>query len=119
MRFDIHVHHHGSPDLAVMALLETIMATLDDVLAEVTKETTAIGGVTALIAGLRQQIADALNTHTIPPAVQAKVDAIFAAATANNAAIAQALADPGTPKNEPVTEAPKVEPAPAPESTPV
>ena len=92
------------------------MATLDDVLAEVTKETTEIGGITALIAGLRKQIADALSSQTIPPAIQAKVDAIFAAATANNAAIVQALNDPGTPP----TPAPVVTPpAPTPDPTPV
>ena len=95
MRLDIHIHRHDETD--VLRLLEMIMATLDDVLAEVTKETTEIGGITALIAGLRKQIADALSSQTIPPAIQAKVDAIFAAATANNAAIVQALNDPGTP----------------------
>ena len=94
------------------------MATLDDVLAEVTKETTEIGGITALIAGLRNQIADALSSQTIPPAIQAKVDAIFAAATANTAAIVQALNDPGTPAPVVTPPAPVVTPAPDPTPAP-
>lgn len=71
---------------------ETIMATLDEVLADVTDEKTAIASIATLIAGLKQQIADALSGVTLPPAVQAKVDAVFAAAEQNKADIAAALA---------------------------
>ena len=66
---------------------EHIMATLDDIVADVTAETTAIASVATLIQGLRDQIANAGLT----PADQAKVDAIFAAAEANKAALATAL----------------------------
>lgn len=73
-----------------------IMATLDDVLADVTAEPTQIAGLKTLILGLAQQLADALAGVNLPPAVQAKVDAIFAGAEANKAAIADAL-NAGTP----------------------
>ncbi len=84
------------------------MHTLDDVLAEVTKEDTEIGGITALINGLRKQVADAVATQTIPPPVQARIEAIFDAAVAHNAALVQAIADPGEPK--PPEPAPAVDP---------
>ena len=73
---------------AILANTEKIMATLDDVLADVTAETTAIGSITTLIQGLQAQIAAA----GLSPADQAKVDAIFADAEANKAALATALA---------------------------
>ncbi len=63
-------------------------ATLDQVLADVTAETTAIGSVQTLITGLQQQIANL----GLSAADQAKVDAIFAAAEANKQALAAALA---------------------------
>lgn len=71
--------------------LEHIMATLDQVLADVTAESSQINAVGALITGLKQQIADALSGATLPPAVQAKVDSIFATAEANKAAIQSAI----------------------------
>jgi len=71
---------------------EKIMATLDEVLADVTDESTQIAGISTLIAGLKQQLADALAGTTLPPATQAKVDAIFTAAEKNKADIAAALA---------------------------
>lgn len=77
---------------AITDLKETIMATLDDITADMTEETTAIGGISTLVQGLRQQLADALSGTTLPPAVQAKVDAIFTAAEANKGALAAALA---------------------------
>jgi len=67
------------------------MPTLDEVLAKVTEEGTADDSMIALLAGIKQQLADALSGATLPPAVQAKVDAVFDAAQANvtkvNAAI--------------------------------
>jgi hypothetical protein len=69
----------------------TIMATLDDVLADVTAETGQIDSIGVLIAGLKQQIADALSGAVHPPVVQAKVDANFTQAETNTAKIADAL----------------------------
>lgn len=71
---------------------DKIMATLDDVLKEVTDESTALDGIATLISGLRQQLADALAGTTLPPATQAKVDAIFTQAETNAGKIATALA---------------------------
>ncbi len=102
----IHYHHYQPPanevprwafDLhrkldLIIKNQETIMATLDDVLDDVTNESTQIAGISTLIAGLKQQLADALAGTTLPPATQAKVDAIFAQAEKNKADIATALA---------------------------
>lgn len=118
MRLDVHIHHHRSGDETILSLLESIMHTLDDVLAEVTREDSEIGGITALINGLRKQVADAVGVQTIPPAVQSKIDAIFDAAVAHNAALVQALQDPGVP--QPVVAAPgEPEPNPGPPPAPV
>ncbi len=101
----IHHHYHHQADEVpawahevlrrldlILSNQETIMATLDDVLKDVTDESTAIDSISTLIAGLKQQIADALAGTTLPPATQAKVDAIFAAAETNKGKIATALA---------------------------
>ena len=60
-------------------------ATLDQVLADVTDESTAIDSVSALIQGLRDQITAAAGDQT-------KIDQIFQAAESNKAKIAAALA---------------------------
>jgi hypothetical protein len=69
------------------AKLEKIMASLDDIVADVAAENTAIASVSTLIQGLRDQIANL----GINPADQAKIDAIFAGVEANKAALATAL----------------------------
>lgn len=75
---------------------EKIMATLDEVLADVADEGTKLDSLGALIAGLKQQIADALAGVTLPTAVQAKIDAVFAGVEANKAKV-QAALDQGVP----------------------
>jgi hypothetical protein len=67
------------------------MATLDEVLTLVTDENTKLDSVIALIDGLKKQLDDVLAGTTLPPAVQAKVDAIFASATSNAEKIVDAL----------------------------
>ena len=119
---EIHIHVHGLDDALkkyVVAALETllqrtenIMATLDQITQDIQDEATSIAGVSTLIAGLKQQLADALSGTTLPPAVQTKVDAIFAGAEANKAALAAALTT--TPSGSPV---PPVA-SPAPSTTP-
>jgi altronate dehydratase len=76
----------------LITLVERIMPTLDDILADVTQEKTDIASVSTLIKGLKQQIADALSGVTLSPDVQAKVDAIFTGAESNKADIAAAIA---------------------------
>jgi altronate dehydratase len=80
----------------ILHQLNKIMATLDDLLSDVTAESTLIGSVSALITSLQQQVSDALSGTTLPPAVQSKVDAVFNQAEANKAALTAALTA-GTP----------------------
>ena len=86
MKFDIYIHH----DHHLMEKVREIMATLDEVLALVTAETTQLDSVIALIDGLKKQLDDVLG-GALPPALQAKVDEIFAAATTNAAKVVDAL----------------------------
>lgn len=90
-RVDVHVHAADAAFqktvLAALAGLkdqgQTIMHTLDEVAQDMTEQTTLIDGISSLITGLKQQVADALSGAALPPAVQAKVDAIFDQAEAN------------------------------------
>jgi uncharacterized coiled-coil protein SlyX len=77
---------------SILANQEKIMATLDEVLTEVAKETTDISSLTTFIQGIQQQLADALSGVTLPPDVQAKVDAVFTNVTSNDAAVLAAMA---------------------------
>lgn len=77
--------------LAILQNQEKIMATLDQVLADVTDESTKLDSLSTFIAGLKQQIADALAGVTLPAAVQAKVDAVFAGVEANKAKVVSAM----------------------------
>lgn len=72
-----------------------IMATVDDVVAEVAKEKDEIASVKVFIKGLQQQIADALSGANLPPAVQAKIDQAFADMQANSSELADAIVTPG------------------------
>ena len=75
------------------------MASIQDIVDEVTAETTAIGGLTAFIQGLQAQIA-ALPGLTA--AQQAQIDGIFASVGSNTAAIAAAMATNVPPAPPPV-----------------
>ncbi|KAL0630333.1 hypothetical protein Q9L58_010819, partial [Maublancomyces gigas] len=77
----------------VMRKLEWIMATLDEVLADVTEEGTKLDSLSAFIAGLKQQIADALAGVTLPPPVQQKIDAVFAGVETNKGKVQAAFDD--------------------------
>ena len=83
------------------ATKEAIMASIDDIIADVTEETTTIGSLDTAIKGLQQMLADALANETIPPAVQAKIDSVFATVEANKAALAQAMTDSVPPSPPP------------------
>ena len=69
--------------IAILKKENEIMATLDEVLAKVTQESGSIDSLIALMEGIKQQLADALSGATLPPEVQAKVDAVFAGVEAN------------------------------------
>lgn len=76
---------------AVLKNQEIFMATLDEILSDVTDESTKLDSLSALISGLKQQVADALAGANVPADVQTKIDAIFAAAESNKAKIQKAL----------------------------
>lgn len=88
--------------------MENLMATLDEVLADVTEEGTKIDSVMTLIDGLKKQIDD-LNLN-LSPEEQAKVDAIFAGVEANKGKVQAALDAnaPPAPAPEPAPEPPVV-----------
>lgn len=68
------------------------MATLDETLAATTAEDTKIDSIIAYNTGIKKQLDDALSGASLPPGVQAKVDAIFAQANASAAKIDTAMA---------------------------
>lgn len=72
---------------------EEMMATLDQVLQDVSEESSVIDSIGTLVTGLRQQLADALSGANLPAPVQAKVDAIFAAAESNKQKLAAAVTE--------------------------
>ena len=92
-------------DLIALQRLESIMeqmqmASLDETLAKVTEANTKADSLIALVAGLKQQLADALSGVALPPAVQSKVDAIFAEAASSVDEIDAAIAA-NTPEQPP------------------
>ena len=94
MRFDVYLH--ASPGLAallaqILSNQRKMMATLDEVLTDVADEGTQIDSLSVLVAGMKQQLADALAGTTLPPAVQAKVDAVFAGVEANKQKVVDAI----------------------------
>ncbi len=91
IKADIHYHSDVAVMKEILCQLEKIMTSLQDVLDAVTAESTKVDGIVTLIASLKQQIADALSGTTLPPAVQAKVDAVFAGLTANATKLDTAL----------------------------
>jgi hypothetical protein len=78
--------------LRLILTMETlIMATLDEVLADVTEETSIVDSVDAFIVGLKQQLAEALATENLKPETQAKIDTLFASVRSNKTKLATAL----------------------------
>lgn len=69
---------------------DKIMATLDEVLTDVADESTKIDGLIALLAGIKKQLDDILAGQ-LPPEVQAKVDAVFAAVESDKAKVQSAI----------------------------
>lgn len=54
------------------------MASTDETLELARSNRTRVGSLHAALDGIKAQLADALSGATLPPAVQAKVDAVFA-----------------------------------------
>ena len=80
-------------------------ASIDDIIADVSAENTTLDSLDTAINGIQQMLKDALANETIPPAVQAKIDSVFATVEANKAKLAKAMTD-------------SVPPAPTPTPTP-
>ena len=99
INLNVHLRTSGDSDFQreALNLLRVILAreiqmtaTLDQVLADVTEETTAIDSLGTLIAGLKAQI-DAAGGN------QAKIDQIFANLESNKQKLAAALSANVTP----------------------
>lgn len=67
-----------------------IMATLDQVLADVQAESTVVNSLASLTAGIKAQL-DAALAGALTPEVQTKVDAIFTGIEANKQKMADAI----------------------------
>lgn len=107
MELTIHVYHHvvQTGDGPVMARLDSVISlltaigvketkmakTIDDLVTAVAAEKDEVASVKAFVVGIKQQLADALSGANLPPAVQAKVDAVFAGMTENTTALADAI----------------------------
>lgn len=72
-------------------LLEVLMITVDDIVADVEGQKTRIASIIALLNGIKAQLADALAGVTLPAGVQAKIDAIDAGLKAEAADLDGAL----------------------------
>jgi hypothetical protein len=69
------------------------MATIDDVVAAVSKETTDTGSLVALTTTLKAALVDALSkVGQLTPAQQAAIDSVFDSVNSNDKAVADALA---------------------------
>ncbi len=67
--------------------------TIDDLITAVTKESTDIDSLSTFIAGLKQQLADALaQVGTLTPAQQTAIDGVFNSISANDQKIVDAMA---------------------------
>jgi hypothetical protein len=67
------------------------MPSLDETLASVTENGTVGDSVVALLTTLKARLDDVLSGTTIPPAVQAKIDAIFSASEADKTKLQEAI----------------------------
>ena len=67
------------------------MATMDQILDDVTAEKTLVEGVSTLISSLKAEVAAIIPAGTLTADQQAKLDNIFAQAEANKSALATAL----------------------------
>ena len=77
-------------------------ATLNDLVGKVQEQTGTVNSMKAFIAGLEQQIKDALSGERLSPEAQTKVNQIFSQLTQNTQEVADAIdSDPNTPPAQP------------------
>ena len=72
-------------------------ATIDDLVTEVTAQTTQDESVKTMIVGLRTMLNDVLSGTQLPPAAQQKINDVLSLLQANSAALADAIAAGGPP----------------------
>jgi len=96
------------------------MDSIDRIVADVSAQTTEIDSLKAFIASLKTQIADALAGTTLPPAVEARLAAIFPPLEANTQAIHDAMQEntPAAPPADPAPASPPADTPPASTDTP-
>jgi hypothetical protein len=73
--------------------IEMVDRSIDEVLADVADEKTQIGGLTKILADTKAKLADVLaqNSGSIPPDVQAKINAVFDGIESNKADVMAAI----------------------------
>ena len=82
------------------------MKTIDDLVAAVAEESTIVDSVISLVGELKSRLDEELSDLSIPPDVQAKIDAVFSGVTADSARITEAVV-----ANTPAEDVPVDEPA--------
>lgn len=108
----LHIHHHADQRVVdkldmILATQEILMDSIDRIVADVAAQSTEIESLKAFIVSLKNQVADALSGTTLPPAVEARLAAIFPPLEANTQAIADAIAaTPAPPAAAPADPAP-------------
>jgi hypothetical protein len=80
-----------------------IMATLEDIMEEISSQTTRIAGLNTLVDGIRTQLLAILEGTVIAPLVQAKIDALFTQLKAQGAAIDEVIVENTFDPELPVT----------------
>lgn len=83
--------------------------TIDEALASVTDNETVGGSVVVLLTAIKKRLDDVLSGVSLPPAVQAKVNAIFESSERDKQKLTDAIVA-NTPNEEPTE--PPVEPQP-------
>lgn len=96
--------------IAILLLIQIIqnqkiMATLDQVLQSVTENETVGDSIVTLLTSIKTRLDEALAGTNLPPAVQAKVDAIFEASERDKQKLADAIVA-NTPNETPTEPTP-------------
>ena len=113
MNIRLDIYHHITFDVAQLSRIESSLQSLlgkvntmsqavDDLVQAVADQKGDINSMKVFIAGLEQQIKDVLSGVTLPPAVEAKLQAVFADVKSNSQEIKDAIDnDPATPAPPP------------------
>jgi hypothetical protein len=75
----------------ILRRVRKIMATIDQVLQDVTDESTLEDSIITLLTNIKAQLDAALANQNIPADVQAKIDSVFEGLEANKTKVADAI----------------------------